>query len=62
MQQEASYNDAAVLYGDVLRNIMLNTDTLQYKFDYGTLGYKPNELTPFEISFDPGETRHKYGY
>ena len=60
--QEASYNDAAVLYGDVLRNIMLNTDTLQYKFDYGTLEYKPNELTLFEISFDPGETRHKYGY
>ena len=60
--QEASYNDAAVLYGDVLRNIMLNTDTLQYKLDYDTMEYEPIDLTPFEISVDPGETRDKYGY
>ena len=60
--QEASFHDAGRLYGDVLRNIMLNTDTLQYVLDYDTLEYEPKELTPLKISVNPGEIRDKYGY
>ena len=60
--QEASYRDAAALYGDVLRNIMLNTDTLQYTLDYDTLEYQPKEVTPLTISVNPRDIRDKYGY
>ena len=60
--QEASYQDAAALYGDVLRNIMLNTDTLQYTLDYDTLEYQPKEVTPLKISVNPQDIRNKYGY
>ena len=60
--QEASYRDAAALYGDVLRNIMLNTDTLQYTLDYDTLEYQPKEVTPLKISVNPRDIRDKYGY
>ena len=59
--QEASYRDAAALYGDVLRNIMLNTDTLQYTLDYDTLEYQPKEVTPLKISVNPRDIRDKYG-
>ena len=41
------------LYGDVLRNIMYNTDTLQYVLDYDTLQYEPKEATPLKLSVDP---------
>ena len=60
--QEASYRDAAALYGDVLRNIMLNTDTLQYTLDYDTLEYQPKEVTSLKISVNPQDIRNKYGY
>ena len=60
--QEAAYNDAAGLYGDVIRNIMLNTDTLQYVLDYDKLEYEPKDVTPLKLSVDPGEAPEKYGY
>ena len=60
--QEAAYNDAAGLYGDVLRNLMLNTDTLQYVLDYDKLEYEPKEVTPLKLSVDSGEAPDKYGY
>lgn len=60
--QEAAYRDATVLYGDVLRNLMLNTDTLQYTLDYDKLEYVPKEVTPLQITVNPDEVPQKYGY
>ena len=60
--QEASYRDAVALYGDVLRDIMLNTDTLQYTLDYDTLEYQPKEVTPLKISVTLRDIQDKYGY
>ena len=60
--QEAAYHDATVLDGDVLRNLMLNTDTLQYTLDYDKLEYVPKEVTPLKISVNPDEVPQKYGY
>ncbi|MBR6451803.1 MAG: C69 family dipeptidase [Lachnospiraceae bacterium] len=60
--QEAAYDDATALYGDVLRNIMLNTDTLQYVLNYDTLEYEPKQLTPLKLSVNPLRIRSKYGY
>ena len=60
--QEAAFADGTSLYGDVLRNIMLNTDTLQYTIDYDTLKYEPKELTPLKLSVNPGNIGERYGY
>ena len=60
--QEAAYADGTDLYGDVLRNIMLNTDTLQYMLDYDTLKYEPKELAPLKLSVNPADIGERYGY
>ncbi|MBO4905387.1 MAG: C69 family dipeptidase [Lachnospiraceae bacterium] len=60
--QNAAFEDASALYGDVLRNIMYNTDTLQYVLDYNALQYVPKEITPLKLSVNPGTIRTRYGY
>lgn len=60
--QDAAYADAAALYGDVMLNIMLNTDTLQYVLNYDTLEYEPKALTPLEMSVNPSDIGERYGY
>lgn len=60
--QEAAFADSTALYGDVIRNIMLNTDTLQYKLNYDTLEYEPKELTTLEMSVNPADIGERYGY
>ncbi|MBO4904295.1 MAG: C69 family dipeptidase [Lachnospiraceae bacterium] len=60
--QNAAFADATSLYGDVLRNIMYNTDTLQYELDYDLLQYEPKEVTPLKLSVDPLKIRERYCY
>ena len=60
--QKAAYEDGSRLYADVMRNIMLNTDTMQYVLDYDKLEYVPKDLTPLRLSVNPTDIGERYGY